>query len=1121
MLRLIYLPDNSEITEKDKNGRTALHLASKEGNIEKVLELLDKGADINAEDNNKSQALHFAAREGHIEIVKLLLERKADINSISNNRNYSALFFALSHGHLEIVKLLIYKGANTEIKDIYGNNIFHYAAYKGIIDIIELLPDSNIINAKNDDGDNPLLFSLLKYRFEITELLLSKNADIFITNNKEISSDDKLINFFRSFDDSKRIKNIKNILEIKASNSKSLNFLNQLHNTIQDNLTKLPNFKESPGLFKYLIESCNLTKNDIKAEFFKAIKQKNVHLAENLLDYYNEIEASAEHKDDSLQLAMERFQQRIHLAKFFESKIPATRDKFIALDIDQTKKKVNIITQKNDGSKDKYLMKVNLKNSNLIDDRMHYEMSINYLKKNKIIQVTFNIDRNFLELRNEFIYELLAGSLYKRLRYDKSPKIDMLIRDKNDLDPNISDNNKSNPKLITSKFLHNFITLFDLLIEGLENNLKRTKFYNKNSEFLSHFFTLEEFISSSKNIKSKFYLEIDENGVSQKILEFCGIKFITKGFEQVFANLLFMGEVDFHMSNIGAVLIDGILYFVNLDFGRSFYNFYKNEQELRSKIYSAFYKETENKYSKSFTIYPKLGLKFSLDDLILAVNQVITITNEEIETILKKRFYILRKTGMHIVDLNRDCMAYDTLNHYPKNEKILFKGKNDNFFSDSEKKFYLKHYVKKTEELKQILCSKNPRQDLKDKITNIIKEIKTIDNKIDKLNKLINLERLDKNQISESLREYKSDKYFLKSCKSLYAKLLQSKNLKQDVEKKITFLEKKYLAIKQYAEAEDFFIKNLQGNLQVKKDIALTLEVIRKIDFGPDSKNIFASGEWFEKIKDFNPIFYAYSNNLKINEKHPLEFALELGNIRLFVEIFLKEEQETMTLELMITKVINLIPEANLGDNLFQIGPYNGPLESIVNQILPRFLKAIDNGDKDNIYLEFPAYEKQITFDAQSYIFANQQKSVFINLVRLVNEPNNEHLYDFSTSANLLYMSYIGLNPSLILAIPSIYHNIKEGEYKKVATEIVTNIAFMTLPYAISYSGTPFLTDIYTISMVIYSEVNMIFNLEKLHKELSREDNFQIFKETYFDIYQSGANLINDFNKIIEDNIIF
>ena len=64
-----------------KGGRTALHKAANNGNVELIRGLLSGGADVNATDNWGRTALHNATLHGYVEIVHLLVEGGADVNA--------------------------------------------------------------------------------------------------------------------------------------------------------------------------------------------------------------------------------------------------------------------------------------------------------------------------------------------------------------------------------------------------------------------------------------------------------------------------------------------------------------------------------------------------------------------------------------------------------------------------------------------------------------------------------------------------------------------------------------------------------------------------------------------------------------------------------------------------------------------------------------------------------------------------------------------------------------------------------------------------------------------------------------------------------------------------------
>lgn len=101
----------SFLTVGTASGMTALQKAVHKGDLKRVQELLDKGADIN--EWKFGTALIFAASENRLEIAKLLIERGADVNVLGTN-GWTALGFAASESYGDMVDLLIGKGADID-----------------------------------------------------------------------------------------------------------------------------------------------------------------------------------------------------------------------------------------------------------------------------------------------------------------------------------------------------------------------------------------------------------------------------------------------------------------------------------------------------------------------------------------------------------------------------------------------------------------------------------------------------------------------------------------------------------------------------------------------------------------------------------------------------------------------------------------------------------------------------------------------------------------------------------------------------------------------------------------------------------------------------------------------
>lgn len=111
-----------DINTKDRRGRTALHIAVENGELELVRFLLDNGAKVNVRDkNNLTPILMIEGYDddSEKEIFSLLLEKRADVNVLDQDGE-SLLMRACGDEELEIVKLLLKHGADVNKKDRDG-----------------------------------------------------------------------------------------------------------------------------------------------------------------------------------------------------------------------------------------------------------------------------------------------------------------------------------------------------------------------------------------------------------------------------------------------------------------------------------------------------------------------------------------------------------------------------------------------------------------------------------------------------------------------------------------------------------------------------------------------------------------------------------------------------------------------------------------------------------------------------------------------------------------------------------------------------------------------------------------------------------------------------------------
>lgn len=119
---LIYRPDtvsdepekqeeevSRQIAKRDK--LNPLMLASANGDLVRVQELISFGQDVNVQSLAGTTALMYAAGNGHLDVVDLLLQNGADPNILSEKKS-TALLLAKKFGHEAVQNLLVNSGAH-------------------------------------------------------------------------------------------------------------------------------------------------------------------------------------------------------------------------------------------------------------------------------------------------------------------------------------------------------------------------------------------------------------------------------------------------------------------------------------------------------------------------------------------------------------------------------------------------------------------------------------------------------------------------------------------------------------------------------------------------------------------------------------------------------------------------------------------------------------------------------------------------------------------------------------------------------------------------------------------------------------------------------------------------
>ncbi|CAB0039173.1 unnamed protein product [Trichogramma brassicae] len=181
-----------EVNARDKEGRTPLHAAIFNSNINMIEVLLRRGANPNSADKSGHTPLHFVCLREYddVDLAKRFFEIGEKFNKplevdAQNNEGWTPLHAAIFKGNANLVELLLRKNADPNSLNKNGETALHKICEANLDDLtVEMLfeicdekKQSMQVDALDKMGKTPLHVAIKNGKIKLVEILMRRGAN--------------------------------------------------------------------------------------------------------------------------------------------------------------------------------------------------------------------------------------------------------------------------------------------------------------------------------------------------------------------------------------------------------------------------------------------------------------------------------------------------------------------------------------------------------------------------------------------------------------------------------------------------------------------------------------------------------------------------------------------------------------------------------------------------------------------------------------------------------------------------------------------------------------------------------------------------------------------------------
>lgn len=169
----------------DSFGRNVLHLTVSESKKEVVVYLINSGLSVNSRDKQLRTALHLACLRGDREIMEVIIDKDRSCLDLTDLKFRNAVHFCSSSPSIDCLKVVCQlMPALVSLKDANGRTPLHYAVVncsKDMVQMVRLLVECKAdVNAVDEDGKSCLHWMAETGKIRALSFLSSKGIDFTI-----------------------------------------------------------------------------------------------------------------------------------------------------------------------------------------------------------------------------------------------------------------------------------------------------------------------------------------------------------------------------------------------------------------------------------------------------------------------------------------------------------------------------------------------------------------------------------------------------------------------------------------------------------------------------------------------------------------------------------------------------------------------------------------------------------------------------------------------------------------------------------------------------------------------------------------------------------------------------